>query len=229
MAVTELYMLQLSLRSSWLANSVFTHFLFSESQNSFIQHKCPASIYTWTQVEVLLLYTQCSLHAENYSGTAGRMSSLAHSGTQFSTKDRDNDRCTCRCAQLASGGTLAPYRPRLNSDLAHSFPHKRGSFSLCTSIKPLLTCSCSIECHFSRLNWTQVASREISDVFLLQVGGLRRAAPPIWTAYTTPAQPARCATTASSGTTGRVPIWWQRWRPWWCAQPVSGGMMSDEA
>ncbi|TWW65343.1 Angiopoietin-4 [Takifugu flavidus] len=44
------------------------------------------------------------LHAENYSGTAGRISSLAHSGTQFSTKDRDNDRCTCRCAQLASGG-----------------------------------------------------------------------------------------------------------------------------
>lgn len=49
---------------------------------------------------------KCSLHAENFSGTAGRMSSLAHSGTQFSTKDRDNDRCTCRCAQLASGGTL---------------------------------------------------------------------------------------------------------------------------
>uniref|UniRef100_H3CUZ8 Angiopoietin 2b n=1 Tax=Tetraodon nigroviridis TaxID=99883 RepID=H3CUZ8_TETNG len=45
-----------------------------------------------------------SLYTENYSGTAGRMSSLAHSGTQFSTKDRDNDRCTCRCAQLASGG-----------------------------------------------------------------------------------------------------------------------------
>lgn len=74
-------------------------------------------MYTWTQVEGLLFYTQCSLHAENYSGTAGRMSSLAHSGTQFSTKDRDNDRCTCRCAQLASGGMLARQRPRLKPDL----------------------------------------------------------------------------------------------------------------
>ncbi|XP_026156916.1 angiopoietin-2b [Mastacembelus armatus] len=45
-----------------------------------------------------------SLHAEGFSGTAGRTSSLAHTGTQFSTKDRDNDRCTCKCAQLASGG-----------------------------------------------------------------------------------------------------------------------------
>ncbi|XP_060916109.1 angiopoietin-2b [Labrus mixtus] len=45
-----------------------------------------------------------SLHAEGFSGTAGRASSLTHTGTQFSTKDRDNDRCTCKCAQLASGG-----------------------------------------------------------------------------------------------------------------------------
>ncbi|XP_058474469.1 angiopoietin-2b [Solea solea] len=45
-----------------------------------------------------------SLHAEGFSGTAGRTSSLTHSGTQFSTKDRDNDQCTCKCAQLASGG-----------------------------------------------------------------------------------------------------------------------------
>uniref|UniRef100_A0A672FGY4 Angiopoietin 2b n=1 Tax=Salarias fasciatus TaxID=181472 RepID=A0A672FGY4_SALFA len=46
-----------------------------------------------------------SLHVEGFSGTAGRTSSLTHSGSQFSTKDRDNDRCTCKCAQLASGGT----------------------------------------------------------------------------------------------------------------------------
>ncbi|XP_056154566.1 angiopoietin-2b isoform X2 [Lampris incognitus] len=45
-----------------------------------------------------------SLHAEGFSGTAGRTSSLTHPGTQFSTKDRDNDRCTCKCAQIASGG-----------------------------------------------------------------------------------------------------------------------------
>ncbi|KAM4539695.1 angiopoietin-2b isoform 2-T3 [Odontesthes bonariensis] len=45
-----------------------------------------------------------SLHVEGFGGTAGRTTSLTHSGSQFSTKDRDNDRCTCKCAQLASGG-----------------------------------------------------------------------------------------------------------------------------
>ncbi|XP_045565712.1 angiopoietin-2 [Salmo salar] len=45
-----------------------------------------------------------SLHAQGFSGTAGRTSSLTHPGTQFSTKDRDNDRCSCKCAQMASGG-----------------------------------------------------------------------------------------------------------------------------
>uniref|UniRef100_A0AAZ3NT79 Fibrinogen C-terminal domain-containing protein n=1 Tax=Oncorhynchus tshawytscha TaxID=74940 RepID=A0AAZ3NT79_ONCTS len=45
-----------------------------------------------------------SLHAQGFSGTAGRTSSLTQHGTQFSTKDRDNDRCSCKCAQMSSGG-----------------------------------------------------------------------------------------------------------------------------
>ncbi|MED6280342.1 Angiopoietin-2, partial [Characodon lateralis] len=45
-----------------------------------------------------------SLHIKGFGGTAGKTSSLTHTGSQFSTKDRDNDRCTCKCAQLASGG-----------------------------------------------------------------------------------------------------------------------------
>lgn len=68
-----------------------------------------------------------------------------------------------------------------------------------------------------------------SDSFVLQAGGLKRVAPPILMAYTTPARPARCATMALSGTTGRAPIWWRRWRPWWCARPISGSVISDEA
>ncbi|KAI4900716.1 hypothetical protein NFI96_007543 [Prochilodus magdalenae] len=45
-----------------------------------------------------------SLHAQGFSGTAGRISSLTNSGTMFSTKDQDNDGCSCKCAQMASGG-----------------------------------------------------------------------------------------------------------------------------
>ncbi|XP_058052254.1 angiopoietin-2-like isoform X2 [Ahaetulla prasina] len=44
------------------------------------------------------------LYARRFSGTAGRTSSLSPSGTDFSTKDADNDRCACKCAQMAGGG-----------------------------------------------------------------------------------------------------------------------------
>ncbi|XP_061453094.1 angiopoietin-2-like isoform X2 [Rhineura floridana] len=44
------------------------------------------------------------LYVRRYSGTAGRTSSLSPSGTNFSTKDIDNDRCACKCAQMAGGG-----------------------------------------------------------------------------------------------------------------------------
>uniref|UniRef100_H3BES6 Angiopoietin 2b n=1 Tax=Latimeria chalumnae TaxID=7897 RepID=H3BES6_LATCH len=44
------------------------------------------------------------LHVRGYSGTAGRTSSFSSSGTDFSTKDVDNDKCGCKCAQMATGG-----------------------------------------------------------------------------------------------------------------------------
>lgn len=44
------------------------------------------------------------LNIRGYSGTAGRTSSFAPTGTDFSTKDVDNDRCSCKCAQYATGG-----------------------------------------------------------------------------------------------------------------------------
>ncbi|KAG8451437.1 hypothetical protein GDO86_003590 [Hymenochirus boettgeri] len=44
------------------------------------------------------------LQVRGYSGTAGRTSSFSSTGTEFSTKDVDNDRCSCKCAQMATGG-----------------------------------------------------------------------------------------------------------------------------
>ncbi|NXC46160.1 ANGP4 protein, partial [Penelope pileata] len=44
------------------------------------------------------------LSLQDYSGTAGQQSALAMQGTNFSTRDADNDNCLCKCAQMLSGG-----------------------------------------------------------------------------------------------------------------------------
>lgn len=44
------------------------------------------------------------LSLSGYSGSAGPQSSLALEGTNFSTRDADNDNCLCKCAQMLSGG-----------------------------------------------------------------------------------------------------------------------------
>ncbi|KAI5108536.1 angiopoietin-2 precursor, partial [Silurus meridionalis] len=44
------------------------------------------------------------IHLKGYSGTAGKISSLAQPGSDFSTKDADNDKCVCKCSQLTTGG-----------------------------------------------------------------------------------------------------------------------------
>ncbi|XP_011607366.2 angiopoietin-2b [Takifugu rubripes] len=91
----------------WLGNDIIHKLTNSKEYSLHIQLKDREGDEAFSHYEHFYIdgeENNYSLHAENYSGTAGRMSSLAHSGTQFSTKDRDNDRCTCRCAQLASGG-----------------------------------------------------------------------------------------------------------------------------
>lgn len=44
------------------------------------------------------------IHLKGYSGTAGKTSSIGQPGSDFSTKDADNDKCVCKCSQLSSGG-----------------------------------------------------------------------------------------------------------------------------
>ncbi|XP_053313160.1 angiopoietin-2-like [Spea bombifrons] len=91
----------------WLGNE-FVHQLTSQSSYSLRIH-----LRDWDGSEAYSLYDHFSLSSEEhnyrlqhrgYSGTAGRTSSLSPTGTDFSTKDVDNDRCSCRCAQMASGG-----------------------------------------------------------------------------------------------------------------------------
>uniref|UniRef100_A0A4W5QMV4 Angiopoietin 2a n=1 Tax=Hucho hucho TaxID=62062 RepID=A0A4W5QMV4_9TELE len=67
----------------------------------------------WEENSGFSLYDQFSLgseaekyriHLKGYSGTAGKISSLGQPGSDFSTKDADNDRCVCKCSQLTTGG-----------------------------------------------------------------------------------------------------------------------------
>ncbi|XP_066448170.1 angiopoietin-2-like isoform X3 [Eleutherodactylus coqui] len=91
----------------WLGNE-FVHQL--TSQGSYILR---IQLQDWDGNEAYSLYDAFSLGSEGnnyslnvrgYSGTAGRTSSFAPTGTAFSTKDVDNDGCSCKCAQYATGG-----------------------------------------------------------------------------------------------------------------------------
>ncbi|XP_069478716.1 angiopoietin-2-like [Ambystoma mexicanum] len=88
--------------------------------NEFIHQLTAHSAYTlriklrdWDQNEAYSLYDHFSLgseeqnyrlHIRGYSGTAGRASSFSPTGTDFSTQDADHDRCSCKCALMATGG-----------------------------------------------------------------------------------------------------------------------------
>ncbi|KAM4795779.1 angiopoietin-2-like [Rhinophrynus dorsalis] len=91
----------------WLGNE-FVHQLTSTSS-----YALRIQLRDWDGNEAYSLYDHFSLGSEEqnyrlqlrgYSGTAGRTSSLSPPGTDFSTKDVDNDRCSCKCAQMAMGG-----------------------------------------------------------------------------------------------------------------------------
>ncbi|KAG8444936.1 hypothetical protein GDO86_009916 [Hymenochirus boettgeri] len=44
------------------------------------------------------------IHLKGYTGTAGKINSISQPGNDFSTKDSDNDKCICKCSQMATGG-----------------------------------------------------------------------------------------------------------------------------
>ncbi|KAM7383992.1 hypothetical protein PAMA_011373 [Pampus argenteus] len=91
----------------WLGNDIIHKLTSSQEYSLHIQLKEREGNEAYSHYDRFYIDGEdnnYSLHAEGFSGTAGRTNSLTHTGTQFSTKDRDNDRCTCKCAQLASGG-----------------------------------------------------------------------------------------------------------------------------
>uniref|UniRef100_W5K560 Angiopoietin 2b n=1 Tax=Astyanax mexicanus TaxID=7994 RepID=W5K560_ASTMX len=91
----------------WIGNDVIHLLTTSQDYTLQVQLKDMEGNQAYSQYE--RFYTdgeenKYSVHSQGFSGTAGRISSLTHSGTMFSTKDQDNDHCSCKCAQMASGG-----------------------------------------------------------------------------------------------------------------------------
>jgi len=85
----------------------------SSSVSSSIR-EAMAKLYKWV-VRCLLRNTNhrlpplfpfpfCRIHLKGFSGTAGKISSIGQPGSDFSTKDADNDKCVCKCSQLTTGG-----------------------------------------------------------------------------------------------------------------------------
>ncbi|XP_032436079.1 angiopoietin-2b isoform X2 [Xiphophorus hellerii] len=91
----------------WLGNDIIHKLTSSQEYSLHIQLRDREGNEAYSHYDRFYIDKEVnnySLHADGFSGTAGKTSSLTHTGSQFSTKDRDNDRCTCKCAQLASGG-----------------------------------------------------------------------------------------------------------------------------
>ncbi|XP_027476565.1 angiopoietin-4 isoform X2 [Callorhinus ursinus] len=91
----------------WLGNEV-VHQLTSRAAYSL-----RVELQDWEGNEAYAQYEHFQLGSEGqlyrlslsgYSGSAGRQSSLVLQGTNFSTRDADNDNCLCKCAQMLSGG-----------------------------------------------------------------------------------------------------------------------------
>ncbi|NXB50827.1 ANGP4 protein, partial [Leucopsar rothschildi] len=91
----------------WLGNEA-VHLLTSR-----VPYALRVELQDWEGGQVYAHYGKFQLGSErqfyrlslqDYSGTAGQQSGLALQGTQFSTRDADNDNCLCKCAQMLSGG-----------------------------------------------------------------------------------------------------------------------------
>ncbi|XP_062320781.1 angiopoietin-1-like [Osmerus eperlanus] len=91
----------------WLGNELL--FLLT-SQRPYILR---VELTDWDGQTAFSLYDRFAVASEkhnyrlflkSHSGTAGRQSSLVINGADFSTKDKDNDNCICKCALMLTGG-----------------------------------------------------------------------------------------------------------------------------
>ncbi|XP_068423953.1 angiopoietin-2a [Clinocottus analis] len=91
----------------WLGNEFVSRLTVQQS------YKLRIHLSDWEGNSGFSQYDQVSLegeaqnyriHLKGFSGTAGKISSIGQPGSDFSTKDADNDKCVCKCSQLTTGG-----------------------------------------------------------------------------------------------------------------------------
>ncbi|KAM4591979.1 angiopoietin-2a isoform 1-T1 [Odontesthes bonariensis] len=91
----------------WLGNEFVSRLTNQQT------YKLRVQLSDWEGNSAFSQYDQFSLdneaqnyriHLKGYGGTAGKVSSIGQPGSDFSTKDADNDKCVCKCSQLTTGG-----------------------------------------------------------------------------------------------------------------------------
>lgn len=67
-------------------------------------HLCEPAKHFTSISSSLSIFNYHRIHLKGYTGTAGKINSISQPGNDFSTKDADNDKCICKCSQMATGG-----------------------------------------------------------------------------------------------------------------------------
>ncbi|XP_078129451.1 angiopoietin-2a [Sander vitreus] len=91
----------------WLGNEFVSTLTIQQSNNLRIQLSDWEGNFGFSQYDQFSLDSEAQnyrIHLKGFSGTAGKISSIGQPGSDFSTKDADNDKCVCKCSQLTTGG-----------------------------------------------------------------------------------------------------------------------------
>ncbi|XP_029376198.1 angiopoietin-2a isoform X2 [Echeneis naucrates] len=91
----------------WLGNEFVSKLTTQQSYKLRIQLNDWEGNSGYSQYDQFSLDSEAQnyrIHLKGYSGTAGKISSIGQPGSDFSTKDADNDKCVCKCSQLTTGG-----------------------------------------------------------------------------------------------------------------------------
>ncbi|XP_034057638.1 angiopoietin-2a [Gymnodraco acuticeps] len=91
----------------WLGNEFVSRMTTQQSYKLRIQLSDWEGNSEFSQYDQFSLDSEAQnyrIHLKGFSGTAGKISSIGQPGSDFSTKDADNDKCVCKCSQLTTGG-----------------------------------------------------------------------------------------------------------------------------